>query len=122
MEHGVGFTERESRLPTSVDRMKEALMVECLNWCNHGRDFDDSCQFIVVGYMCLANFLPDELAETASLDAASELIRVGDMEGLKANAEAGKAANELRERSMNTLNAEWNDFVKTHRNKYTSGQ
>jgi hypothetical protein len=122
MGQDLGFWKKESRLPTSFDRMKEALMVECLNWCNHGEDFDDSCNFMWAGCVHLANFVPDELAEKTSLEAAKEFLRILDMESLKANTEARTAAVELRERRMNALNVEWAEFVKTHQGKYVSGR
>ena len=62
-EEGVSFYREESKLPTTIERMKEALKVECLRWCNHGRDFDESSEFIGKGYIMLAQFLPDESYE-----------------------------------------------------------
>jgi len=116
MQEKVGFREKESRLPTSLERMKEALKVECLNWCNHGKDFDESCEFIATGYAMLARFLPDELAEKASLERAES----EDMEVLRVYREAARAAGEFSERRMNELNAEWNEFREEYRDKYDS--
>jgi hypothetical protein len=116
MQEKVGFQEKESRLPTSVERMKEALKVECLNWCNHGKDFDESCQFIATGYLMLAHFLPDELAEKASLERAVS----DDLDVLREYRDGATAAGGFSERRMNELSTEWNEFQKKHRAKYRS--
>lgn len=116
MQRGCGMREKESILPTSFERMKEALKVECLNWCNHGRDFGESCEFISTGYSMLAQFLPDELAEQASLERAES----DDVEVLRVYREAARAADEFSERRMNELNAEWNEFQERFHNKYDS--
>ncbi len=116
MQEQVGFQEKESRLPTSVERMKEALKVECLNWCNHGKDFDESCQFIATGYAMLARFLPDELAEKASLERAVS----DDLDVLREYREAATAAGGFSEHRINDLNTEWNEFQEKYRAKYDS--
>jgi len=118
MQEKVGFYEKEARLPTSLERMKEALKVECLNWCNHGKDFDESCEFIATGYMMLAQVLPDELAEKASPERRPDGAESEDMEALRVWCAAAKAAGELCERRANELNAEWNEFQEEYRDKY----
>jgi hypothetical protein len=121
MEQGVGFQEKESRLPTSFERMKEALKVECLTWCNNGKDFDETCEFMVQGYLRLANFFPDEMAEKASRAAMRRAIASLNSEALTACQEASRVAGELSERRMEELNVEWSEFLCKYRVKYVSG-
>lgn len=123
MGTSVGMREKESRLPTSVERMKEALMVECLNWCNHGKDFDESSDFMLTGCLYLNHFLPDELAERASAKrrkAAIDALGSGDTDTFKDVTEAGQIASELQERRMNQFIAEWGDFVRKYRERYVT--
>ena len=107
---GCGIREKESCLPTSFDRMKEALKVECLNWCNLGEDFDESWELIGKGVIRLSCFVPDELAEkTRKLPDSSNL------EELRAYLAASRAADEIIERRTNELNVEWDDFRSRYR-------
>jgi hypothetical protein len=128
MEEGVGLIEKESSLPTSFERMKEAFKVECLRMCNLGADFDKTAELLLPGYMRLANFLPDDLAEKASPARRRELCaRLGTalnspsvLQSLQEVAHAGKTACNYSEARMNELNIEWNLFVERFRKKYSS--
>lgn len=114
LERGCGMRERESSLPTSFDRMKEALKVECLNWCNLGRDFDEGWESMRTWIIRLSCFVPDELAEkTRKLPDSSNL------EELKAYLAASRAADEIIERKTNELNVEWNEFRRRYRTEQT---
>lgn len=110
LESGCGRREKESRLPTSFERMKEALKVECLNWCNLGGDFDENCELIGRGFIMLSRFLPDELAEKTY-----KLPDLSNVDARRAYNVASRAANEFSERRMKELNAEWNEFRKKYR-------
>lgn len=110
LESGCGRREKESRLPTSFERMKEALKVECLNWCNLGGDFDENCELIGTGFIMLSRFLPDELAEKTY-----KLPDLSNVDARRAYNVASRAANEFIERRTKELNAEWNEFRKKYR-------
>jgi hypothetical protein len=110
LESGCGRREKESRLPTSFERMKEALKVECLNWCNLGGDFDENCELIGTGFIMLSRFLPDELAEKTY-----KLPDLSNVDARRAYNVASRAANDFIERRMKELNAEWNEFRKKYR-------
>jgi hypothetical protein len=128
MEEGVGFIEKESRLPTSFERMKEAFKVECLRMCNHGASFDKTAELLLPGYISLANFLPDDLAEKASPSRRTELcVRPGtaqaspsDLQSLQEVLHAGKTACNYSLARMNEMNIEWNLFVERFRKNYSS--
>lgn len=107
---GCGIGEKESRLPTSFDRMKEALKVECLNWCNLGGDFDENWELIGTGVIRLSWFVPDEIAEKTRKSPDSS-----NLEELKAYLAASRAADEIIERRTNELNVEWNEFRRRYR-------
>jgi hypothetical protein len=107
---GCGIREKESCLPTSFDRMKEALKVECLNWCNLGGDFDENWELIRTGVIRLSCFVPDELAEKTRKSPDSS-----NLEELKAYLAASRAADEIIERRTNELNVEWNEFRRRYR-------
>ena len=116
MERGCGMREKESSLPTSFDRMKEALKVECLNWCNHGRDFDESCDFIGRGYVMLNRFVRDELAPQRP-----RILPDGShIEALRAYYVAFQAASEYIDRRTTELYVEWDEFRKKYRGTYSS--
>jgi hypothetical protein len=119
--------------------MKEALKVECLRWCNQGQRFDEAANFIVRGYVYLANFMPDELAERASPSRRRELIEklksppmarsdskaqrtatLATLAEMKDNAQAGITACDWREARMSELNIEWNLFVERFRSQYVA--
>jgi hypothetical protein len=114
LESGCGRREKESRLKTSFERMKEALKVECLNWCNLGGDFDENCELIGTGFIMLSWFLPDELAEKTNKSPD-----LSNVDARRAYNEASRAANEFIERRTNELNAEWNEFKKKYRTEQT---
>lgn len=118
LQEGVGMREKESRLPTSFERMKEALKVECLNWCSHGQPFARSCETIVQGFVRLCNFLPDELIEKASRQRMVEAASTGDTETLRDARKAMASVDELSAQRMREVNIEWNAFVKQYRDKY----
>ena len=118
MQQEVGFPAKESRLPTSYERMKEALKVECLNWCNYGARFDESSEFILQGLLLLANFVPDDLAEKASREAMRDGAEGGDREAFEAAKRALAVAQDLALQRLRELNIEWNGFVKEYRDKY----
>ena len=107
---GCGIGEKESCLPTSFDRMKEALKVECLNWCNLGGDFDENWELIGTGVIRLSWFVPDEIAEKTRKSPDSS-----NLEELKAYLAASRAADEIIERRTNELNVEWNEFRRRYR-------
>lgn len=129
---GGGFNSKESTLPTSYERMKEAFKVECLRLCNHGARFDEVAERIRQGYYRLANFLPDELAEKASLDRRIELREKAetfrsrnDSEAYRAAehvhqaaCRAGQAASEVMIWKLDELNIEWNEFENKYRDRY----
>ncbi|KKL14597.1 hypothetical protein LCGC14_2514050, partial [marine sediment metagenome] len=125
-----GLVSKESRLPTSLERMKEALKVECLRMCDQGGRFDDNCEAIVGCFMQLAYIVPDDLAEKASQrrEAMDTLCstEVSDTEAYNAavdtlrvaTSQPGTDVSHLRIQNMNELNVEWNAFVKKYRDKY----
>lgn len=107
---GCGIREKVSILPTSFDRMKEALKVECLNWTNLGGDFDENWELIGTAVIKLSCFVPDELAEKTR-----KFPGTSNIEAMKAYFVASRAADEIIERRTNELNVEWNEFRKKYR-------
>ena len=119
MRQGVGNIEKESRLPTTIEEMKEAIKQECLNWCNHdGKDVDETFDFMASGYLQLAKFVPDEMAEAASLETSRNALENENIEAFKAAQQTSSATLDLVERKMEELNADWNDFRMKFRSKY----
>lgn len=110
MQEGVGMCEKESKLPASYERMKEALMVQVLNWCNSGKGFDESCEFIVQGYIRLSQFCPDELVQMSSREQMRKAMLSGDRELFEASKRASTAAAELAQLRLRQLNADWSTF------------
>lgn len=110
MEEGVGICEKESKLPASYERMKEALMVQVLNWCNRGKGFDESCDFMVQGYLRLSQFCPDELVQMSSREQMRKAMISGDRELFEASKRASDAATELAQLRSRQLTAEWIAF------------
>jgi len=116
MKNGVGMREKESKLPASYERMKEALMVQVLNWCNKGEGFDESCEFMHQGYIRLSQFCPDELVQMSSPEQKRKAVQSEDRELYEATKRASIAADELAELRLQQLNADWKAFQAKFRN------
>ena len=110
LQDGVGMRERESKLPASYERMKEAFMVQVLNWCNQGEGFDESCELMVQGYIRLSQFCPDELVQMSSREQMRNAMLSADRELFAATKRASIAAAELAQLRLQQLNADWSAF------------
>lgn len=122
MENGIGMCAPESLLPTTFDRMKEALKVECLNWWNRGDDFDETWKFMGTGYVRLASFLPDEFAECRSLDSLHLLGELDDScDETDAAMKVYKTSQKIQDCRRTAVYAEWDEFGHRFRDIYQKG-